>query len=157
MKSVLSVDNMRRLYTVEVNGALIDISFNTAWYKNEIYEMFGNIGTIEIKPRENKVTSRLSMLEFRQFIENEFSELAKFLSNTNVYEIGMLDTYEKYRKGYIQSCDADEYEKEHKEGEEKLAQISERAKQREDFEWLNQIPPVEVIIQENKCCWEEDR
>ena len=157
MKSVLSVDNMRRLYTVKVNGSLIDISFNTAWYNNEIYEMFGNIGTIEIKPRENKVTSRLSMLEFREFLEIEFPELAKFLSNTNVYEIGMLDTYEKYKKGYIISEDADEYEKKYPNAAMKIAQISERAKQREDYEWLKEIPPVEVIIQENKGNWEEDR
>lgn len=157
VKPVLDVNNIRRLYTVKINGVLIDISFNTAWYKNEIYEMFGNVGTIEIKPRENKITNRLSLLQLRQFLEEEFPELTKFLSNTNVYEIGMLDSYEKYRKGYIISEDAQEYEEKYPEATEKLSQISERARQKEDFEWLNQILPAEVIIQENKNDWKEEK
>ena len=157
IKPILEVNNLRYLYTVKINGVLIDISFNTAYYTNQIYEMFGNIATIEIKPRDNKVSDRLSMLEFREFLENEFPKLTEFLSNTNVYEIGVLDTYEKYKKGYIISEDTDEYEEKYPEAAKKLAQISERAKLREDFEWLNEIPHVEVIIQENKGSWEEDR
>lgn len=157
IKPVLNVNNYRNLYTVNVNGTLIDISFNVANYVNQIYEMFGSIGTIEIKPRDNKVQNRLSMLEFRQFLEEQFPELSKFLSNTNVYEIGMLDTYEKYKKGYIISQDAEKYEETYKEAAEKLAQISKSAKEREDYEWLKQIPPVEVKIQANKVCFEEEK
>ena len=157
IKPMLEVNNLRYLYTIKINGVLIDISFNNANYQNQIYEMFGNIGTIEIKPRENKVSDRLSMLEFKQFLEEQFPNLKIFLSNTNVYEIGVLDTYEKYKKGYIISEDAKEYEEQHPEAAKKLAQISEKAKQRADFEWLNQIPNVKEIIEKNKIKYEEEQ
>ena len=62
----------------------------------------------------------------------------------------MLDTYEKYKKGYILSDDAKEYEEIHKEAASKIAEISEKAKQRSDYEWLNQIPKVEKVIEKNK-------
>ena len=150
IKPVLEVMNLRNLYTLNVNGTLIDVSFNTAQYINQIYEMHGNIGIIEIKPRENEVQNRLSMLEIREFLENKVPELSKFLSNTNVYEIGMLDTYEKYRKGYIQSSDAVEYEEKHPDAANKLAEISDKAKQREDYKWLNQIPTIEEVIENTK-------
>ena len=107
-------------------------------------------GTLEIKPRENEVQNRLSMLEIREFLESKIPELSKFLSNTNVYEIGMLDTYEKYKKGYIQSRHAVEYEEKHPEAVNKLAEISNKAKQREDYKWLNQIPTVEEVIESSK-------
>ena len=154
VKPMLEVNNLRYLYTIKINGVLIDISFNNANYQNKIYEMFGNVGTIEIKPRENKVSDRLSMLEFRQFLETQFPNLEKFLSNTNVYEIGVLDTYEKYKKGYIISQDAKEYEEQHEEAAKKLAQISEKAKQRADFEWLNKMPSVEEVIEKSKITYE---
>lgn len=156
VKPMLEVNNLRYLYTIKINGVLIDISFNNANYQNQIYEMFGNIGTIEIKPRENKVSDRLSMLEFRQFLEQQFPDLAKFLSNTNVYEIGMLDTYEKYKKGYIISEEVEEYEEQHPEAAEKLKEISEKAKQKTDFEWLNQIPPVEEVIEKSTITYEKE-
>lgn len=154
MRPMLEVNNLRRLYTIKVNGVLLDISFNTAYYQNEIYEMFGNIGTIEIKPRDNKVSDRLSMLEFREFLERENPELAKFLSNTNVYEIGMLDTYEKYKKGYIDSEEIKEYEEKHPERAEKLEEILQRAKQNKDFRWLNQIPTAEEKKKKTETVWE---
>lgn len=147
IKPMLEVNNLRYLYTVKINGVLIDISFNNANYKNQIYEMIGNIGTIEIKPRDNKVSDRLSMLEFREFLESEFPELSDFSSNTNVYEIGILDTYEKYKKGYIISEDAKEYEAKYPQAAKKLEEISEKLKQRRDFEWLSQIPPVEKVVE----------
>lgn len=157
IKPMLEVNNLRYLYTVNINGVLIDISFNNANYQNQIYEMFGNVGIIEIKPRDNKVSDRLSMLEFRQFLEREIPELNKYLSNTNVYEIGMLDTYEKYKKGYILSDDAKLYEETHKEAASKIAEISKKAKQRIDYEWLNQIPTVEKVIEKNKIQDEEEK
>ena len=150
IKPVLEVMNLRNLYTLNVNGTLIDVSFNTAQYINQIYEMHGSIGIIEIKPRENEVQNRLSMLEIREFLESKIPELSKFLSNTNVYEIGMLDTYEKYKKGYIQSRDAVEYEEKHPDAVNKLAEISNKAKQREDYKWLNQIPTIEEVIESSK-------
>ena len=154
IKPVLEVTNTRRLYTIKVNGILIDVSFNIAYYTNQIYEMFGNIGTIEIKPRENKVSNRLSLLEIREFLEEQFPELTKYQSNTNVYEIGMLDTYEKYKKGYIISEEVEEYEEEYPQAAEKIAQISEKAKQRKDFEWLKQIPTVEELIEKNNVSYQ---
>ena len=155
IKPVLEVTNTRRLYTIKVNGILIDISFNIARYKNEIYEMFGAIGTIEIKPSENKVSNRLSLLEIREFLEQQFPELSRFLSNTNVYEIGMLDTYEKYKKGYIKkSEDVEEYEEKYPEGAEKISEISEKAKQKIDYEWLKQMSTVEELIQKSTVIYE---
>ena len=142
LEPMLEVNNLRYLFTVDVNGVLVDISFNTAYYINQIYEMFGTIGTIEIKPRDNKVYDRLSLLELRQYLEEQIPELEKYLSNTNVYEIGMLDTYEKYKKGYIINDDVKEYGKSHKEATKKLDKILESAKNRKDFAWLNEIPEV---------------
>ena len=146
IQPTLTVDNLRYLYTISVNGAPVDISFNIANYKNEIYEMFGQIGTVEIKPKDNKVSDRLSLLELQQFIEQELPEIAKFSSNANVYEIGMLDTYEKYKKGFIISEDAQDYEEKHPESAKKIEEICNRAKRKEDFEWLNTIPTVEEVI-----------
>lgn len=142
LKPMLEVNNLRYLFTVNVNGVLVDISFNTAHYINQVHEMFGTIGTIEIKPRDNKVYDRLSLLELRQYLEEQIPELEKYLSNTNVYEIGMLDTYEKYKKGYIINDDVKEYEESHKEATKKLDKILESAKNRKDFAWLNEIPEV---------------
>ena len=142
LKPMLEVNNLRYLFTVDVNGVLVDISFNTAHYINQVHEMFGTIGTIEIKPRDNKVYDRLSLLELRQYLEEQIPELEKYLSNTNVYEIGMLDTYEKYKKGYIINDDVKEYEESHKEATKKLDKILESAKNRKDFAWLNEIPEV---------------
>lgn len=142
LKPMLEVNNLRYLFTVNVNGVLVDISFNTAHYINQVHEMFGTIGTIEIKPRDNKVYDRLSLLELRQYLEEQIPELEKYLSNTNVYEIGMLDTYEKYKKGYIINDDVKEYGKSHKEATKKLDKILESAKNRKDFAWLNEIPEV---------------
>lgn len=144
VKPILEVNNLRYLYTIKINGVLIDISFNNASYQNKIYEMFGDVGTIEIKPRDNKITDRLSLLEIREFLETEFPKLAKFLSNTNVYEIGVLDTYEKYKKGYVISEAAQEYEEEHKEAAKKIEEISKKAKQGRNFAWLNEKPKKEA-------------
>lgn len=139
---MLEVNNLRYLFTIKVNGVLEDISFNTAHYINQVHEMFGNIGTIEIKPRDNKICDRLSLLELRQYLEEQIPELEKYVSNTNVYEVGMLDTYEKYKKGYIISKYAKEYEETHKEATEKLDEILTKAKERKDFVWLNEIQKI---------------
>lgn len=145
IKPILTVDNLRYLYTISVNGTPIDISFNVASYKNEIHEIDGKIGTIEIKPKDNKVSDRLSLLEIQKFIEQNLPEIAQFCSNSNVYEIGMQDTCEKYKKGYTISQNATEYEGENPQDVQKLRDISNKAKQRKDFEWLNEIPTVEEV------------
>lgn len=156
IKPMLDVKNMRILHTVKINGVLMDISFNIAHYQNKVYEMFGNIGIIEVKPQENRISNRLSLLEFKQFLEKEFPELTKSLSNTNVYEIGMLDTYEKYKKGYIISEDVKQYEEKYPERAQKIQEISQKAKQREDFKWLNEIPDVEELIQKSDNTYKGD-
>lgn len=133
---VLEVNNLRHLYTININGVLVDISFNTADYQNKIYEIFGKVGTIEIKPRENRVLDRLAMLELRDFLEQRIPNLAGFLSNTNVYEIGVLDTYEKYKHATRDSNAV-------QGKEEELEKISQKAKQRKDFLWLNARKTIE--------------
>lgn len=126
LRPMLEVNNLRYLYTIRINGILVDISFNTAKYLNKTYNTSGKIGTIEIKPRDNKVCDRLSLLELRQYIEEKMPSLSKYLSNTNVYEVGMLDTYQKYKLQQEGNKDI------------KLENILERAKGRKDFTWLNE-------------------
>ena len=126
LRPMLEVNNLRYLYTIRINGILVDISFNTAKYLNKTYNTSGKIGTIEIKPRDNKVCDRLSLLELRQYIEDKIPSLSKYLSNTNVYEVGMLDTYQKYKLQQEGNKDV------------KLENILERAKGRKDFTWLNE-------------------
>lgn len=126
LRPMLEVNNLRYLYTIRINGILVDISFNTAKYLNKTYNTSGKIGTIEIKPRDNKVCDRLSLLELRQYIEDKIPSLSKYLSNTNVYEVGMLDTYQKYKSQQEENKDI------------KLENILERAKGRKDFTWLNE-------------------
>ena len=109
--------------------------------------MFGQIGTVEINPKDNKVCDRLSLLELQKFIEQNLPEIAKFSSNANVYEIGILETYEKHKRGYIISEDAVEYEQKNPQAAQKIKEISEKAKQRRDFEWLGKIPKLEYMIQ----------
>lgn len=138
IKPILEVNNLRHLYTIRINDVLIDISFNKATYENKIYEMIGNIGTIEIKPRDNKIPDRLGLLQIREFLQIEFPNLERYLSNANVYEIGVLDTYENYKKG------VSEYEENNEEALKKLEEISRSAKQEKDFAWLNKIKEVEV-------------
>lgn len=147
LEAILEVKNLRHLYTFNVNGVLIDISFNMAYYKNEIYETFSNVGTIEIKPRENRILDRLSILEFREFLEQQKPELVQFLNNSNIYEIGVLDTYERYKKGYINSEEVEEYEKSYPARAKNLEQILESAKQSKKFDWLDKIPNVEDLIE----------
>lgn len=151
LEPVLKVNNFRHLYTINVNGALIDISFNIAYYKNEIYETFSNIGIIEIKPRENNVLDRLAILELREFLEQQKPELAQFLSNSNVYEIGVLDTYEKYKKGYINSEEVEEYENRYPIRTKNLEQISQNAKKRKEFKWLDKISSANNLIEDEAC------
>lgn len=96
VKPVLDVKNVRYLYTIKVNGLPIDISFNIAQHTNRIYKTSGNVGIIEVKPRNDKVCDRLSLLEVKEYIESKFPDLTKFVSNANEYEIAMFDTYRRY-------------------------------------------------------------
>lgn len=150
MDKVLVVDNVRQLYTIEVNGFPIDISFNMANYKNQINEISGEVGIIEIKPREEKMCDRLSMFGLKEYIEEAFPYLSEYISNSNAYEIGILDTYEKYRKGYMHSDKADDYEKNNPKAITKLREISDKLRTKKDFVWLNNIKPYKVTTERNK-------
>lgn len=146
LESILEVDNMRRMATVLINGSPIDISFNVASYQNCIYEMPGSIATIEIRPRENEILGRLKLLEIKEKLESAFPHLKEMISNANIYEIGVADSYEKYKKGYIISEDAQEYEAQNPKSVQKLGKIVERLKRKRGIKQVADILPVEEFI-----------
>ena len=146
LESILEVDNMRRMATVLINGSPIDISFNVASYQNCIYEMPGSIATIEIRPRENEILGRLKLLEIKEKLESAFPHLKEMISNANIYEIGVADSYEKYKKGYIVSEDAQEYEVQNPKSVQKLEKIVERLKRKRGIKQVADILPVEEFI-----------
>ena len=140
LKNTLNVNGYRKLITVEVNGQLIDISFCVASYQNCIYEMPGVARTIEIRPRDNQIIGRTLLLQVKRELE-----LKDSITNANIYEIGMVDTYDKYKKGYIVSEDAVEFEKENPTAAQKLATIVEELKRRRHMTYVTQTPPVEEL------------
>ena len=141
----LSSNGYRKLITVEVNGQLIDISFCVASYQNCIYEMPGVARTIEIRPRDNQIIGRTLLLQVKRELELAFPGLKDSITNANIYEIGMVDTYDKYKKGYIVSEDAVEFEKENPTAAQKLATIVEELKRRRHMTYVTQTPPVEEL------------
>lgn len=146
----LDVNNFRRLFTIEANGQLIDVSFNVSSYQNCIYEMPGTIRVIEIRPRDNKTLGRVLLLEIKQKLEEAFPELAKVVSNANVYEIGMVDSYEKYKNGYIISEEAQEFEKQNPESSKKLEEIIEMVKQKRKLGFIDNIIPANEFAKKNE-------
>ena len=149
LNRVLSVQNLRRLYTIAVGEALVDISFNVAQYENEIYEMPGQMISIEIKPRDNRMLDRTALLSVKQTLERKIPALKNYLSNANVYEMGVADSYLKYQKGYIISEDAEEYEEENPEAAQKLKEIIENLQEGKDFAVLRQMPSAEEWTKQN--------
>ena len=150
MIPTLDVNNFRRLFTIEANGQLIDVSFNVSSYQNCIYEMPGTIRVIEISPRDNKTLGRVLLLEIKQKLEEAFPELAKVVSNANVYEIGMVDSYEKYKNGYIISEEAQEFEKQNPESSKKLEEIIEMVKQKRKLGFIDNIIPANEFAKKNE-------
>ena len=150
LQPILEVNNMRRLITILVNGSPIDISFNMATYQNYIYDMVGTMPTIEIRPRENEILGRLELLEIKQKLEEVFPMLRNLVSNANIYEIGVADSYEKYRKGYIVNGDAQEYEQENPQSVQKLRKIVENLKQKRGITQVTKILPIEEFIEESR-------
>ena len=133
LQPILEVNNMRRLITILVNGSPIDLSFNMATYQNYIYDMLGAMPTIEIRPRENEILGRLELLEIKEKLEEAFPMLKDLISNANIYEIGVADSYEKYQKGYIVNEDAQEYEQENPQSAQKLGEIVEKLNKKEEL------------------------
>lgn len=99
LSPVLEVNNFRKLVTILVNNQPIDISFNVANYRCSEYDSLGNISTIEIRPRDNQIIGRMTLLEIKRRIEEEFPNLKELVSSSNIYELGMKDVYEKYING----------------------------------------------------------
>lgn len=155
LQPILEVNNMRRLITILVNGSPIDLSFNMATYQNYIYDMLGAMPTIEIRPRENEILGRLELLEIKEKLEEAFPMLKDLISNANIYEIGVADSYEKYQKGYIVNEDAQEYEQENPQSAQKLGEIVEKLKQKRGIAQVAKILPVEEFIKESKVFPEE--
>lgn len=149
LDKVLSVQNFRRLYTIAVGETLVDISFNVAGYKNEIYEMPGQMHTIEIKPRDNRMLDRTALLSIKETLESEIPALKQYLSNANVYEMGVADSYLKYQKGYIISEDAEEYERTNPKAAQKLKGIIESLQENKDFAVLRQMPTAKQWEEQN--------
>lgn len=149
LSQTLIVNGYRNLFTIMVNGQPIDISLNVATYQNCIYEMPGEIRTIEIRPRDNQIVGRILLLQIKKELEQAFPNLRKCISNANIYEIGMVDSYDKYKKGYIISEEAEDFEKEHLEAAKKFASIAEDLKRKRRMIYVTNTPTVEEFIGQN--------
>lgn len=145
LENTLNVNGNRKLITVEVNGQLIDISFCVVNYQNCMYGIPGCTRMIEIKPRENQIIGRALLMQIKRELELAFPELKDSITNANVYEIGIVDTYDKYKKGHIISEDAAEFERKNPEAAEKMADITEDLKKKRRMTYMEQTPPVEEL------------
>ncbi len=150
LSPTLVVDSFRRLFTIIVNGQPIDISFNVSSYQNCIYEMPGCIRTIEIRPRDNQIIGRLTLLEIKKKLEEAFPILRDLNSNANIYEIGMADSYDKYKKGYIISEDAQDFERSHPDTVQRLNQIIEDVKSKRKMVYITSTLPAKEFMKQNK-------
>ncbi len=145
LQPTLEVIGLRQLYTILVNGKPIDISFIVGTYQNTIFEMPGHVRIIEIRPRENQILGRLGLLEIKQALEDEFPDLKDMVSTANIYEIGIAESYEKYKKGYIISDDGKEFEKTHPEAIACLNEAVENIKKRNGVTYIAEIPDINSI------------
>lgn len=98
LTKVLELNGFRKLYTIKVGKQLIDISFTVDDYQNHINNVQGNIKSIEIKPRDNQIMGRVLLLDIKKQLEEAFPQLKDLISNANVYETAMIDSYEKGKK-----------------------------------------------------------
>ena len=106
LSKVMNINSLVCLYTLNVNGQLVDVSFNMAIYENQIYKTKGRIGNIEINPRDNNHNAKIALAPLRAFLEKEIPKLDKKISTENIYEIAVNDTYKKAkRKGAIIKVD----------------------------------------------------
>ena len=145
LENTLTVKGYRRLVTIKVNEQLIDVSFCVASYQNYINEMPGCARTIEIRPRDNQIIGRALLLQIKKELEEAFPQLQSAITNANIYEIGMVDTYDKYRKGYIVSEAAEEFERLHPESTKKLDNIVEDLIQTRNMTYVMKTPSVEEL------------
>ncbi len=148
LENTLKVNGYRKLITIMVNEQPIDISFCVASYQNCIYEMPGVARTIEIKPRDNQIIGRVLLLQIKKELETAFPDLQSAITNANIYEIGMVDSYDKYKKGYIISPDAVEFERAHPKAANKLNGIVRELKGKRKMVYVERTPPVEQLIEQ---------
>lgn len=145
LENALIVNGYRRLLTIQVNNQLIDISFCVASYQNCINEMPGCTSFIEVRPRDNQIIGRVLLLQIKRELEEAFPKLKDAVTNANIYEIGMVDTCDKYKKGYIISEEAEEFEKRHPEAANQLADIVEDLIQTRHMAYVEKTPSVEEL------------
>ena len=105
--------------------------------------MLGCAKIIEIRPRDNQIVGRALLLQIKRELEEVFPQLQNAVTNANVYEIGMADTHEKYKKGYIVSKDAEEFERENSEAAKKLADIIKNLIYTRHMTYITRMPTVE--------------
>lgn len=85
-------------------------------------------------------------MQIKRELEEAFPQLQSAVTNANVYEIGMVDTHDKYRKGYIVSEEAEEFERMHPEATKKLDSIVERLIKTRNMTYVTNTMPVEELI-----------
>ena len=107
--------------------------------------MPGCARTIEIRPRDNQIIGRALLLQIKKELEEAFPQLQSAITNANIYEIGMVDTHDKYRKGYIVSEEAEEFERLHPEATKKLDNIVENLMQTRNMTYVMKTPSVEEL------------
>lgn len=146
LENTLNVNGYRRLITVRVNEQLIDVSFCVANYQNCMNGMPGCARIIEIRPRDNQIVGRALLLQIKKELEEAFPQLQSAVTNANVYEIGMVDTHDKYRKGYIVSEEAEAFERMHPEATKKLDSIVDELIKRRNITYVTKTMSVEELI-----------
>lgn len=116
LEETLSVDSLRRLFTINVGGIPVDVCFNASVYQNHLYdELPGESQTIEIQTVSKNPSDRLALLKVHEYIQEKVPQLEGKIINLNMYEIGLTDTYQKYRKGMLHNEDAKKWEQENPE------------------------------------------
>lgn len=145
LSPALEVRSHRKLVTMVINGQEIDVSFIVFSYQNCIYEMPGFITIVEIRPKDNKVLGRLLLLEVKKKLEEAFPNLEQLVTNANIYEFGMAESYEKYKKGYIISDDAEMFEKQNPVAARILHSIVDNIKRKRKLSYLDNIMPADEL------------
>lgn len=148
LENTLTVSGYRRLVTIRVNEQLIDFSFCMAYYQNSINGMIGDARIIEIRPRDNQIVGRALLLQIKKELEEAFPQLQSTVTNANIYEIGMVDTHDKYRKGYIVSEEAEEFERAHPEATKQLDSIVEGLIKTRNMTYVARTLPVGELKQQ---------
>lgn len=148
LEVTLYVMGHRKLITIKVNEQLIDISFCIANYQNCMNEMSGCATIIEIRPRDNHIIGRALLLQIKKELEEAFPQLQSAVTNANIYEIGMVDTHEQYRKEHIVREEAEKFERENLKATKKLDSIVEGLIKTRNITYVARNLPVGELKQQ---------